>query len=546
VTETVLLVGLDDQLAARVVVPSGLRTQRLPLGDLGQADLNGAVIAAVLGPGGGPRLAQELHRAAPDATVIFLTSDEVERDSLLRTLAITPNIGRNTRGIAGDDPDIAATVIEELELARRRFEYGRTVERVSDALRDLEAATADRAPRYLGQLFTHAPIGILVVDASGHIEAANPRIEEVLGWAPHHAVGTGLVDIFSGEAGVAARELVERSTTQGEVTTEVLVRTGPAGGTQHVEVRAAPVDPDHPELGAIILLSDETGLIAALENAERARAAAEAAADRYATVARTLQESLLPPDLPKIPGADAAAMFHPAGDGSQIGGDFYDLFQVGDDEWFAVVGDVCGKGAAAARLTALARYTLRAAATRSPDLERNLVDLNAALLQQGVVDQRRDDHRFVTLAALRFRSGGDRLVVRAAVAGHPQPLVVRSDGRVDELECTGRLLGMFEDINLGCCEVELEPGDVLVTITDGVTEARRGTELFGEERVHDLLSRVAGSTPQEMVDAIGDAVLGFQVSLARDDIAVLAVAPSPTAQAENIDDSAGRGASTIE
>ena len=251
--------------------------------------------------------------------------------------------------------------------------------------------------------------------------------------------------------------------------------------------------------------------------------------ERFANLARTLQESLLPPDLPDIGGAEVAARYHPAGDGSDIGGDFYDVFQISDVEWCAVMGDVCGKGASAARLTALARYTLRAAATRSASIVRNFETLNGALLRQSDEDRRRGDNRFATASMVRFHADEHGLVVRAGSGGHPPPLVVRRDGSVESVACRGSLLGMFDQVSFHPAEVRLGPGDALVLYTDGVTEARRGTEEFGEERLIDLLRCHTGRPATEITGAIESAVLAFQDGIARDDVAVLAIrAVEPT------------------
>lgn len=253
----------------------------------------------------------------------------------------------------------------------------------------------------------------------------------------------------------------------------------------------------------------------------------EASHERFRSLARTLQESLLPPDLPEIPGVEIAARYHPAGDGSEIGGDFYDVFQIDDQEWCAVVGDICGKGAAAARLTALARYTLRAAAARSRKIDRNLAEVNAALFAQAERDRERNEHRFATATILRFRAVEGGVAVRAASAGHPPPVLVRADGSVTEVACHGSLLGTFGEITVRPTEVMIGPADVLVLFTDGVTEGRRDGELFGDERLHRLLSQHHGRTAAAVAAAVEDAVLSFQGGTARDDIAVLTLAAAP-------------------
>ncbi|HZC15065.1 MAG TPA: SpoIIE family protein phosphatase, partial [Thermoleophilaceae bacterium] len=185
-----------------------------------------------------------------------------------------------------------------------------------------------------------------------------------------------------------------------------------------------------------------------------------------AYIARTLQESLLPGELPDIPGIDTAARFRHAGEGGEVGGDFYDLFETGSRGWTVVMGDVCGKGPDAAAVTALARYTLRAAAMRERLPSRSLWVLNEALLRQ------RRDRRFCTVAYAYLEpvEGGAR--VGFASGGHPLPLLVHPDGEVEVIGEPGTLLGVAPDPTLTDRAVLLSEGDALVFYTDGVIEGR--------------------------------------------------------------------------
>ncbi len=146
-------------------------------------------------------------------------------------------------------------------------------------------------------------------------------------------------------------------------------------------------------------------------------------------VARTLQQSLLPGALPQVPGVELAARYVAAGEGNEVGGDFYDCFAIGDDEWALVIGDVCGKGAEAATLTALARYTLRAAGRGGTASSRRpqavLTELNEALLRE------RLGYRFCTVLYASLAPRDDGVSVCVASGGHPLPLVVRTDGTVE-------------------------------------------------------------------------------------------------------------------
>jgi phosphoserine phosphatase RsbU/P len=526
----VVAVGLPEEVVAPLAGAS-TRVRRTTAAELADTFDPRATAAVVAPAEAGVPLARLVHDHDPQVAVVFVAPDQAERDRLHGELAITPGIGRHTTCVVAGTTDGDATLRDEVDRARLRFEHRATMAELRTTVRAFEGTAPETLSVYLGQLFEHAPIGILLVDPAGTVRAANPCSGEVLGWQPRHAVGTSLPSMFpAGETDVAAR-LVEGCMTTGEPREATLTRTGPDGSVQHLDVTVAPVDPEHWNLGAFVLLRDESARIQALEATERARRQAQADAERYAELAWTLQESLLPPALPEIPGVEVASRFHPAGDGSEVGGDFFDIFQVSEDEWFAVIGDICGKGAAAARLTALTRYTLRAATVRTRTIERNLSDLNAALSRQYELDHPRGEHRFATATALRFSSTeGGRVVLEAGSGGHPPPLVIRADGELEELACRGPLLGVFPTGAFVSARTELAPGDVVVLYTDGVTEARRGREEFGEHRLHELLAATAGRGADAIAGAVEDSVLAFQSGNARDDIAVLALgAPAPTA-----------------
>ena len=232
-----------------------------------------------------------------------------------------------------------------------------------------------------------------------------------------------------------------------------------------------------------------------------------------AYIARTLQHSLLPPHLPEIPGLEVAARYRAAGEGNEVGGDFYDLFDTGDTHWAVLIGDVCGKGADAAATTALARYTLRAAAMRERRPSRVLGVLNEALLRQ------RNDRQFCTVAyaTIEVRPYGVELVV--ACGGHPAPVVVRRSGRVEQAPCGGTLLGVVPDPELQEAALGLEPGDALVFYTDGVTEARVDGGLFGSDRLITVAGGAAGHAATEIARRIEEAVAGS--GDLRDDLAIV-------------------------
>lgn len=238
-------------------------------------------------------------------------------------------------------------------------------------------------------------------------------------------------------------------------------------------------------------------------------------------VADTLQRSLLPPDLPPIPGLELGARYQPASEGTSVGGDFYDVFEVDLGHWAAVIGDVVGKGPAAAAMMGLARYTIRTAAMSESRPSLILATLNEAIMRQT------SDQRFCTACCLRIlrRERDTRITVSSG--GHPLPVVVRADGSLETAGMPGTLLGVFEDPTLSDHAVDLAPGDALVLYTDGVTDERRGDEDFGEHRLAEALTALAGQSAQGIADGLLRAVVEFRSEQPRDDIAILVLRVAP-------------------
>lgn len=285
-------------------------------------------------------------------------------------------------------------------------------------------------------------------------------------------------------------------------------------------------------LGAITFVTAESGRrygaadMALAQDLARRTALAVDNARLYAEqthIARTLQDSLLPPRLPEIPDVDVEARYHFAGEGTQVGGDFYDVFEASGRDWAIVMGDVCGKGAEAAATTALARYTIRTSALQARKPSRILQTLNDAIMHHGF------ESRYCTVAYARLRPMGEGLFrVTTACGGHPLPLIVRAGGRVENAGRPGTLLGMFPDPDLTDHATQLRPGDALVIYTDGVTEARDSEgRVFGEEQLRELLASSAGQSAGTIADRILDAVLEYGAGAPRDDIALVVLAPRP-------------------
>ena len=247
-----------------------------------------------------------------------------------------------------------------------------------------------------------------------------------------------------------------------------------------------------------------------------ARRRAEASEAKATALARTLQATFLPPAIVSPPGLDVGGAYRPAGDGSEVGGDFYDVFETGRGTWAVVLGDVCGKGLPAAVVTALARYSVRSEALRTPYPSAVLAGLHEALVRY------HPDH-FCTavFAALDRTPEGVRLTVSSG--GHHLPLRRRAGGRVDILGETGTILGMLDTPRLTDTRTILEPGDIVVLYTDGVTEARRDGVFFDDQRLVAAIEGLAGAGAQQVADRLVAEVLDFQRGDARDDIAVVVI-----------------------
>jgi PAS domain S-box-containing protein len=232
-------------------------------------------------------------------------------------------------------------------------------------------------------------------------------------------------------------------------------------------------------------------------------------------IAQTLQQSLLPGPLPSIDGIRLAARYRAAGRGVEVGGDFYDVFDVGGGAYAFVIGDVCGKGPTAAALMGAARHTIRTAALRERRPSEVLGTLNTALYQ------RQADQWFCTVAYVRVRRATDGARLTICCGGHPLPAVVRADGDVEFVGRPGTLLGVFSDVELSDTAVDLHAGDTLVLYTDGVTDEQRDGEEFGIEGLTRVLRSTAGRAPEEIAAAIEDAVVAFRPDEPADDLAVL-------------------------
>jgi len=310
--------------------------------------------------------------------------------------------------------------------------------------------------------------------------------------------------------------------------TDAVIDASAAGAEQKALVREVGmrsviivplVVPGHQPLGALTLAMADSGrlfstddLAVAEELGRRAATAVENARlyTERSRIASILERSLLPPALPEIPGFELAALYHPAGEDSEVGGDFYDAFPV-PGGWLIMVGDVAGHGAEAAALTSLSRYTVRTAARLLDDPVAALVHLNAALLE-------RPSLSLVSVCCALLRTDGPDTVADVVLAGHPAPYRVR-DGRAEVIGVPGRLLGMDGAGRWTVTTIGLAPGDQLVLYSDGVIDTVGDSERFGDARLAEAIR--GATTAADTVARIEAALTAFGRGPQRDDTAAL-------------------------
>ncbi|MDM4722029.1 SpoIIE family protein phosphatase [Micromonospora sp. WMMA1363] len=232
-------------------------------------------------------------------------------------------------------------------------------------------------------------------------------------------------------------------------------------------------------------------------------------------VAQALQHSLLPPVIPVVEGIGFAAEYVPTGDEAEVGGDFYDVLPLPDGRWLVVIGDVSGKGVQAAAVTGLVRDVIRTLVGDGKPLPEALNRLNETLVERG-------GGRYCTLALAAVGPGdGAQLDVSLHLAGHDRPVLLPSAGRARFVGTGGTALGLLDSIASPSTEISLDPGDALIFYTDGVTERRRGRELFGVDRLREAAAPLAGYSADVVAARLRSTAIGFSPEAPRDDIAIL-------------------------
>ncbi|MFF3349073.1 PP2C family protein-serine/threonine phosphatase [Streptomyces sp. NPDC002779] len=398
---------------------------------------------------------------------------------------------------------------------------------------DDDPGAADEAARFSAlledsaeDLYEHAPCGYLSTLLDGRIAKVNTTLLNWLGYERGELVGRLA---FSDLLTVGGRLYHETHFApllrmQGEVSGVALELKAADGSRLPVMVTSTvKTSSDGQPLLIRTTLFDARDRRAYEAELLRARQEAERERNRLLQLNNTLQQTLLPPVLANVPGLDVAAHYHIASV-DEVGGDFYDLFPLAAGTWGMFLGDVCGKGAAAAVITSLARYTLRAAAVYDPDPAAVLGNLNTVLNHE----YSGTDPRFCTvifsLLTPDLHQGGFRIVL--ASGGHPPALLMRADGTADYLPTPGgQLIGVLPDAHIATTTVHLAPGDTLLLYTDGLTEAHTGAgdeDRYGDDALLAFGRDLAPTTASDTIGAVRELLTTFGTGV-EDDTAVLAV-----------------------
>ena len=367
------------------------------------------------------------------------------------------------------------------------------------------------------QLYEDAPCGYLSTTPGGRIVKVNTTFQRWTGYQADALLGRPLVELLTpGGRIYHETHYAPMLRMQGRVREIAVDLVRSDGQRLPVLLNASVALDDDGEPRVIrVAVFDATERRNYERELVRAKEQAQQSEERARLLAQTLQQTLIPPGLLTIPGLALAADYRPSGDGSQVGGDFYDVLPLDRGRWCLLLGDVSGKGVHAAVVTTLCRYTARALAFGADHVSDVLAEVNRTLC-------RHDTERFVTMTIAILTPAEDGWRVQLGVAGHPPPLLVEPPSTVTPLHAPGALVGIFPHAEFGERELLLRPGSSMLFYSDGITEARDGQSIYGDERLAVTAARL-GPVPDVLVDGLVEDVRAFQGLLASDDIAVLAV-----------------------
>jgi len=255
---------------------------------------------------------------------------------------------------------------------------------------------------------------------------------------------------------------------------------------------------------------------------------------RQAAISRTLQRRQLPESLAYIPGVETAIIYEPYGEGQTVGGDFYDVFPIGERRWSFLLGDVSGHDLEAMSSTGLARHLVRLLAREGHGIASLLGRLNEAMAEESAeamaIEGEQAGQRFLSLLYGELEPDTETGTVHCSVAsaGHPLPLRLSTDGTVAPMADSQMLLGIDEQARFHADSFELSPGDILLCVTDGVTERRHGDrQLDDEDGLAEVLRGCAGLGAKAVADRIRQTAHDFGTGPIDDDLAILVLEAAP-------------------
>jgi PAS domain S-box-containing protein len=358
----------------------------------------------------------------------------------------------------------------------------------------------------LEELVSDAPVGLCILDSELRFAYLNPWMTHNTGFAPEQLVGRSVDDVYGEVAGDVRADL-ERVRSTGEALLDRRVEWGDRTYSLSVFCLRSD-DPGNAAVGiaALDVTERETR-----RTSERRALEDELAAERR--LADTLQRALLPRHMPDVPGLRVAARYRAAGERFDVGGDFYDVFPSRRGTWFAVVGDVCGKGPEAAARTAMARYALRAEASHTASPERLLLMLNEELRRED------PDGLFITLACAALKPGGDGVEVRLVLAGHPRPVLLEPGGGAQPIGERAAPVGVLDTPRFRETRALLAPGAALAIYTDGLLDAQAPARVLSEEDVAEAVAGLRAEGPESIAGGLEALLTAGGVP--RDDCALL-------------------------
>lgn len=375
------------------------------------------------------------------------------------------------------------------------------------------AALRDDDPELL---YDTAPCGYLSTDPDGLITKANATLLTMIGRRAPEVIGRlRFTDLLTPGGRIYHETHYAPMLKMQSVAREIALDVVRADGSRLPVLVNAVLDRDadgHPRLIRAAIF-DATQRRAYEQELQRAKERAEAAEAQAVALADTLQQTLIPPIPPQIPLLDVGAVFVPGVSGMDVGGDFYDVFQVGPDGWVVIIGDVLGKGIEAANVATLTRYTLRSMCMEHDSPADALRRTNDILRAHSTP-------RFCSAICLRLQRSNGAWHGLLSSAGHPLPLVRSGSGTLRPVGRPGTLLNVLPVPPLFDIALDLLPGEALLVCTDGLPEGRRDNDFYGESRISALFGAAVGSA-QQIAQALLDDSIEFQCGLVRDDIAIV-------------------------